>query len=127
MLSDPIADMFTRIRNASVVFKQEVAIPYSKRKEALAKILLEEKYLTEVKNEQSKQLILTLKYEDKEPVIRKIVRVSKPGLRVYSSCKRLPRLMAGYRLGIVSTPQGMMSDKKARKEKLGGEVICKIE
>jgi len=133
LLTDPIADMLTRIRNASAVFKTEVFVPYSNLKEAIAKILVKEGYLNKIKNEklkiknkEYKVLKLGLKYEGKKRAIEKIIRVSKPGLRVYSSYKRLPRPLSGFGMAIISTSQGLMTGRQARKKKLGGEVICKI-
>ena len=133
MLTDPIADMLTRIRNASAVFKTEVLVPYSNLKEAIAKILVKEGYLNKIKNEklkiknrEQKVLVLGLKYEGKKRAIEKIIRVSKPGLRAYSSYKRLPRPLSGFGMAIISTSQGLMTGRQARKKKLGGEVIVKF-
>lgn len=133
MLSDPIADMLTRIRNASAVAKKEAVIPFSKQCEAIAKILAKEGYLAdikyqkiEVKNKKIKRLICQLKYEGKKPAITHLERVSRPGLRVYLPYKKIHQVLSGFGLAIISTSAGMMSNKEARKRKLGGEVICKI-
>jgi len=133
MLSDPIADMLTRIRNASAVFKPEIVAPFSKQKEAIAKLLVKEGYIKNLKSQISnlkakkiKNLVLELKYQGKKPAIRGIERVSRPGLRVYLSYKRLPRTLSGFGITVVSTSKGLMVDKQAKKKKLGGEVICKV-
>ena len=125
MLTDPIADMLTRIRNASAVFKKEVFIPFSKQKKAIAKIFIKEGYLNKLKV-QNKNLILELRYERGKPVISGIQRVSRPGLRTYLPYKRLPKVLSGLGMTVVSTSKGLMTGSKARKNKLGGEVICKI-
>ena len=133
MLSDPIADMLTRIRNASAVFKKEVFIPFSKQKEEIAKILSKEGYLSNVKCQMSnvktkkmKFLVAGLKYERGKPVIDGIERVSRPGLKVYLPYKRIPRVLSGFGITVISTSKGLMTGKQARKKRLGGELICKI-
>lgn len=133
MLSDPIADMLTRIRNGYLAHKGQVLIPYSKIKEKIANVLVKEEYLKKVKSQKSKiknkeykTLICQLKYKNKEPAIKKIIRISKPGLRVYTGRKKLPKVLGGMGLAIISTPEGIMSDSEARKKGIGGEVICKV-
>lgn len=133
MLSDPIADMLTRIRNGYLAHKEQVLVPCSKIKEKIAKVLVKEGYLKKVKsqklkikNKEYKTLVCQLKYKNKEPAIKKIIRISKPGLRVYTGRKKLPKVLGGMGLAIISTPEGIMSDSEARKKGIGGEVICKV-
>ena len=127
-ISDVIADMLTRIRNASNAKHETVDIPASNMKKAIADILLEEGYIKAVSViEDGKQGIIrvTLKYEQgKVRAIRGIKRVSKPGLRIYSNCEDMPKVMNGLGIAIVSTSKGIMTDKKARRENVGGEVIA---
>ena len=127
-ISDVIADMLTRIRNASNAKHETVDIPASNMKKAIADILLEEGYIKAVSViEDGKQGVIrvTLKYEQgKVRAIRGIKRVSKPGLRIYSNCEDMPRVMNGLGIAIVSTSKGIMTDKKARRENVGGEVIA---
>jgi len=129
-MTDPIADMLTRIRNASSARKKEVSMPSSKMKLRIAKILKEEGFIEDYSfKEDNKQGILTiyLKYtEDKEPVIYHIERVSKPGRRVYVGKDSIPRVLRGIGIAILSTPHGVVSDKTARKEGVGGDVICYV-
>ena len=136
-MSDSIADMLTRIRNASIVFKKEVSIPYSKQKENIAKILVKEGYLnnfkchlpageSNVKKSKIKTIVCELKYQGKEPRIIGIQRVSRPGLRTYVSHKKLPRVFSGLGIALISTPKGILTNKEAKRQKLGGEVICKV-
>ena len=129
-MSDPIADMLTRIRNAKLVGKTTVAMPGSKLKAAIAKVLKDEGYIDnfEVQNIENnkKSLVLTLKYYAGSPVIEKIERVSRPGLRIYKSCDEIPRVMNGLGVAIISTPKGVMTDRKAREGKVGGEVLCYV-
>jgi small subunit ribosomal protein S8 len=130
MNTDPIADMLTRIRNANVVSHPSVEIPSSKLKVALAKLLKEEGYIvdyTEKVDGHFKTLTIELKYDEaNKPVITSLKRVSKPGLRNYSKAKNLPQVMDGMGIAIVSTSKGLLTDRKARKENLGGEVLCYI-
>ncbi|KKW45304.1 MAG: 30S ribosomal protein S8 [Parcubacteria group bacterium GW2011_GWA2_56_7] len=129
MITDPISDMLTRIRNASLVRKAEVVLPYSKQKYVIAKILKEEGYLEHVEADGEgirKQLALRLKYEGREPVIQSIQRVSKPGRRVYKKASELGAVRSGYGMMILSTSSGVMTNKEARSRRLGGEVICEI-
>ena len=129
-MSDPIADMLTRIRNAQLVGKTTVAMPGSKFKAAIAKVLKDQGYIDnfEVQNIENnkKSLVLTLKYYAGSPVIEKIERVSRPGLRIYKSCDEIPRVMNGLGVAIISTPKGVMTDRKAREGKVGGEVLCYV-
>lgn len=129
MNTDPIADMLTRIRNASMVGKPEVRIPYSRVKLAIAKILAAEGYVGTVEkdNEGHGELKVTLKYATgKESLIRNIKRISKPGGRVYAGYQSLPRVLSDQGIAIVSTSQGIMTNKDARRRKLGGEVLCEL-
>ena len=126
-MSDVIADMLTRIRNASNAKHETVDIPASNMKKSIADILVEEGYIKGYQViEDGKQGIIrvTLKYIGKQKVISCLRRVSKPGLRIYSSCEDMPRVMNGLGIAIVSTSKGIMTDKKARKENVGGEVIA---
>lgn len=131
-MTDPIADMFTRMRNAQALSRKEVRMPHSKMKRELAKILEKEGYILgykEAKQKASpaKELIIELKYDaSKKPVIKKIARVSTPGQRIYLKNDKLPKILQGLGVAVVSTSQGLMSDHTARARKLGGEVICKV-
>ena len=125
-MTDPIADMLTRIRNANQMHNKEVSMPTSKMKVEIAKILNEEGFIEgfEVKEN---TLTLTLKYgENKERVITGLKRISKPGLRVYAEAKEIPKVLNGLGIAIISTPKGVMTDKLARKNNIGGEVIAYI-
>jgi small subunit ribosomal protein S8 len=125
-MSDPIADMFTRIRNAQRVEKQVVAMPSSKLKVAIATVLKDEGYIDgfQVKENSGKpELELQLKYYAGRPVIERLERVSRPGLRVYKGRNDLPQVMNGLGVAIVTTPQGVMTDRRARQTGIGGEVI----
>jgi len=130
VMTDPIADFLTRIRNANSVNHEKVEIPASKMKRTLAGILKEEGFIKDVEYiEDGKQGILRLylKYgANKQKVITGIKRISKPGLRVYARKDELPRVLGGLGMALISTSHGVMSDKKARKNGLGGEVICYI-
>ncbi len=127
-MSDVIADMLTRIRNANDAKHQTVDIPASNMKKAIAEILVNEGYVSAFETiEDGKQGIIrvTLKYTGKkQKVLRGIRRVSKPGLRIYAGCDEMPRVMNGLGIAIVSTSKGIMTDKQARKEKVGGEVLA---
>ena len=125
-MTDPIADMLTRIRNANVMRNKEVVMPTSKMKTEIAKILKEEGYITEFKVKDN-TLTLTLKYaENKERVITGLKRISKPGLWVYVSASELPTVLNGLGIAIISTPKGVMTDRLARKNNVGGEVIAYV-
>ena len=131
VVNDPIADMLTRIRNAQVAKHDTVEMPSSKAKKAIAKILLEEGYIKSVENINDGvqgTIKITLKYVDgkQTPVIAGLKRISKPGLRVYASCDELPKVLGGLGIAIVSTSKGVMTDKNARKNNLGGEVLAYI-
>ena len=125
-MSDPIADMLTRIRNAQAMEKAVVAMPSSKVKVAIAQVLKDEGYIDgfAVRGEVKAQLEVQLKYYAGRPVIEKIERVSKPGLRIYRGTHDLPRVMNGLGVAIVSTPKGVMTDRTARANGVGGEVLC---
>jgi small subunit ribosomal protein S8 len=126
-LQDPIADMLTRIRNAYAVARKEVQMPATKIKIAIANVLKDEGYILNYKTEQiDKKNVLTLllKYYQNKSVIENIERVSRPGLRVYRSKDKLPRVLNGLGIAVVSTPKGVMSDRKARTLGLGGEILC---
>jgi small subunit ribosomal protein S8 len=126
-MSDPIADMLTRIRNAQMVEKVSVAMPSSKVKVAIAQVLKDEGYIDDfaVKAEGAKsELNIALKYYAGRPVIERLERVSKPGLRVYRGRNDIPQVMNGLGVAIVSTPKGVMTDRKARATGVGGEVLC---
>ena len=128
-MSDPIADMLTRIRNAQMVEKVSVSMPSSKLKVAIATVLRDEGYIEsfEVKGEKAKpELEIALRYYAGRPVIERIERVSRTGLRVYKASNDIPQVMNGLGVTIVSTPRGVMTDRKARSENVGGEVLCYV-
>ena len=128
-MSDPIADLLTRIRNAQMVSKATVAAPASKVKVAIAQVLKDEGYIDgfEVKTDEGKsELVISLKYYAGRPVIERIERVSRPGLRVYKGRHAIPQVMNGLGVAIVTTPQGVMTDRKARAAGVGGEVLCVV-
>ncbi len=130
MVTDPIADMLTRIRNANQMRDKQVEVPASKMKEEIARILKEEGFIVDYKIEQNGvqgNIILSLKYtEKKERVITGLRRISKPGLRVYVKADEVPKVLNGLGIAILSTSKGIMTDKKARENKLGGEVLAYI-
>ena len=130
MVTDPIADMLTRIRNANQMRYKEVEVPASKTKVEIAKILKEEGFIADYKINKNKPqdiIVLTLKYgEKKERVITGLKRISKPGLRVYVKAEELPRVLNGLGIAVVSTSKGIMTDKNARKNSLGGEILAYI-
>jgi small subunit ribosomal protein S8 len=127
-ITDPIADLLTRVRNASTAKHDTVDIPASNMKKAIAQILVDEGYVKGMQvTEDNKQGVikLTLKYdENRRPVITGLRRVSKPGLRIYASCEKLPKVLNGLGTAIISTPKGVMTDKQARAENVGGEVLA---
>lgn len=129
-ITDPIADMLTRVRNAISAKHDTVEIPASNMKKSIAKILLDEGYIKsmQVADDDKQGVIkLTLKYaDDKTPAITGLRRVSKPGLRYYASCEDMPKVLKGLGVAIVSTPKGVMTDKQARKDNVGGEVLAFI-
>jgi small subunit ribosomal protein S8 len=126
-MTDPVADMLTRIRNAQMAEKQSVSMPSSKLKVAIAMVLKDEGYIDDFairENGAKPELDVALKYYAGRPVIERIERVSKPGLRVYKGKDDLPRVMNGLGVAIVSTPKGVMTDRRARAGNMGGEVLC---
>ncbi len=126
-MTDPVADMLTRIRNAQMAEKLSVTMPSSKLKVAIAKVLKDEGYIEDFairENGAKPELDVALKYYAGRPVIERIERISKPGLRVYKSKDDLPRVMNGLGVAIVSTPKGVMTDRRARAGNMGGEVLC---
>ena len=128
-ISDPIADMLTRIRNGQMVDKTEVTMPSSKLKVAIAKVLEDEGYIdgyTVDANDGKPVLSIGLKYYAGRPVIEMIERVSRPGLRVYKNHETIPQVMNGLGIAIISTPKGVMTDRKARAAGIGGEVLCVV-
>ena len=128
-MSDPIADMLTRIRNAQATEKQSVVIPASKVKQAIAQVLKDEGYIEDfaVRKSDGKAMIeIGLKYYAGKPVIEKIERVSRPGLRIYKGRDDIPRVMNGLGVAIVSTSRGVMTDRRARETGVGGEVLCVV-
>jgi small subunit ribosomal protein S8 len=130
MVNDPIADMLTRIRNAGLVQHSQVVMPASKIKVGIAKILADEGFIQSynVTDERPQpNLVLKLKYSGKgDPVINGLERVSRPGRRVYSSAQNIPWVRSGLGINIVSTPQGLMTGRKARRAKVGGEILCNV-
>ena len=127
VVSDPIADMLTRIRNANQLRYVEVEMPTSKMKEEIARILKEEGYISDFKVvEEEKKLVLNLKYNKKERVITGLKRISKPGLRVYAKWADIPSVLNGLGIAIVSTSEGVMTGRDAKNKKLGGEVLAYI-
>ena len=129
MMTDPISDMLTRVRNAQRANKEQVAIPYSKAKERILKVFAEEGFVGDMQVEGEaalKKLVVKLKYFEGRPVIETVERISRPGLRIYRGKDELPRINAGLGVAVVSTPQGVMSDRAARAAGQGGEVLCKI-
>lgn len=128
-MQDPIADMFVRIRNAQARAKRETRIPASKKKLAIAEVLKNEGYITGYWVEETgthPNIVVELKYYAGRPVIEKIQRVSRPGLRVYKGMDKLPRIVGGLGVAIVSTSRGLMTDRQARSLGIGGEVICSV-
>lgn len=127
-MTDPIADMLTRIRNASMVHKKEVVVPFSKIKLAIAEILVREGFLekSEVTPDKKPQILITLKYQDREPAIHSLKRISKPGHRCYVKSTELSKVLNGFGLAILSTPKGVLNHMEAKKEKIGGELICEV-
>lgn len=132
VMTDPVADMLTRIRNANLAMHDDVSMPYSKLKVELAKLLKQEGYILNfhvVSQEESPATTLTidLKYSPRrERVITGLRRISKPGLRVYSKAAKAPRVFGGLGVAVLSTSRGLMTDKEARRRKLGGEVVCHV-
>ena len=128
-ITDPIAAMLTRIRNAGRAGHETCEIPASRLKKNIADILVEEGYIQSVEEKEGQVqgvLLVTLKYYDHKPVISGISRISKPGLRVYADAKNMPQVLGGLGIAIVSTSHGVMTDRKARKENVGGEVLAYV-
>ena len=129
VVTDTIADMLTRIRNANQMRYEEVRVPSSKIKKEIARILKDEGYIVDYKVEDENTqgtIVLTLKYKDKERVISGLKRISKPGLRVYCNSEDIPQVLNGLGIAIISTSKGIMTDKEARKQNVGGEVLAYI-
>jgi small subunit ribosomal protein S8 len=129
--NDTIADMLTRIRNACMVRHQTTNVPSTRMTRSIAKVLKDEGFIAdfeEVGEGVKKNLVVSLKYKGKnrQPIIRAMKRVSKPGLRVYSNCKELPRVLGGIGIAIISTSSGIMTDREARRQGIGGEVLCYV-
>ncbi|MEO8692488.1 MAG: 30S ribosomal protein S8 [Acidimicrobiales bacterium] len=129
-MTDPIADMLTRIRNANTAMHDDVSMPSSKIKEALAQVLHREGYIQGFRiNENggpTKTLTIDMKYVDRKRVINGVKRVSTPGLRVYTKAGEVPRVLGGLGVAVVSTSKGLMTDRDARKQRVGGEVVCYV-
>ena len=130
MNADPIADMLTRIRNANKLRYEEVSMPTSKMKEGIAEILKNQGFITSYRleeNEGKKTLVIVLKYSSSgERVITGLKRISKPGLRIYSEADKIPSVLKGLGIAIVSTPNGLLTDHQARKQHVGGEIRCYV-
>lgn len=129
MISDPVADMCARIKNAYQVRQKNLAIPFSKMKEEIAKILVAEGYIKEMKIEgkgKEKRIILALLYKKKQPAMTGIKRISRPGMRAYAKANKILPVLSGLGISIISTSQGLMTSREARKKNLGGEIICSI-
>lgn len=131
-MTDPVADMLTRIRNANVAMHDDVTMPSSKLKESLAEVLKREGYITDFRTADrtdgpGRTLTIDMKYSpERERVISGIKRISKPGLRVYTKADGVPRVLGGIGVAVVSTSRGLMSDREARKRRVGGEVLCYV-
>lgn len=127
-MTDPIADMLTRIRNASLIYKKEVSLPYSKIKLGIANILVKHGYLekAEEKKDVHPYILLTLKFNSGTPAITEIKRISKPGHRKYLKRDEIDSVLSGFGVAILSTPKGLLTNDEARKEQVGGELICEV-
>jgi len=126
MVSDSVGDALIRIKNGYFASKKGVSIPYSKLVFNLCNLLVKEGFISSCQKEGEREVKVTLKYEGRESVLTDVKRISKPGLRVYQGSKSLPRVLNGLGIAIISTPKGLMTDKQARKEKLGGEVMAYV-
>ena len=129
-MQDPVADMLTRIRNAQAMGIKEISLPFSSFKQKILEVLGQEGFITDssvTSTDSKKDLRVTLKYYQGRPVIEKIKRISKPALRIYKRCDELPTVRGGLGIAIISTPKGVMTDKAARAQNLGGEVLCTVE
>lgn len=128
-MNDPIADMITRIKNALMAKHDTVSIPHSKLKEQIGQLLLQNNYVDEVRVENKMpqpEVVIKLKYIGRLAAITDVKRVSKPGRRIYATAAKIPRALGGYGITIVSTSKGVMTDKEAKKQNIGGEVLCQI-
>lgn len=127
-MQDPIADMLTRIRNGLSSEKKIISMPLSKQKKSIAVLLLKEGYIKgfNICSEKNSVLKVELKYYNNRPVIEQLKRVSRPGLRIYKTADTLPKICGGYGIAVISTSKGLMSDRDARHQRIGGEVICYI-
>lgn len=128
-MTDPIADALTRIRNAYLAHKQGIELPHSNLKEALMRLLQKEQYVSDVKvtsEKPQKKLHVTLHYINKLPALTQVKRISKPGRRVYIRSSNLKPILSGHGIAIISTSKGLISNKEAKKQKLGGELLCTI-
>lgn len=126
-MTDPIADLLTRVRNAQLAGQTEVVVPYSKLKYHLVQVLEREGWISGLAGlDHQRQLKIVLKYDQGQPVIRHLKRISQPGRRVYAKRHRLPRVMQGLGMAIISTSRGLMTSEEARRQKLGGEILCEI-
>jgi small subunit ribosomal protein S8 len=129
MVTDPIADLLTRVRNAAMARHDSVSIPASKMKILVSKILKDEGFISDysiIKGEPQRTIKITLKYIDKQPAFIGLERVSKPGLRVYSGKKEIPRVYGGLGIAVISTSKGLMTGQQAWKKNIGGEVLCYV-
>lgn len=129
MVGDPIGDLIVQIKNAYRAGKASIVVPHSKLKEAVARILARERYLSDVRltgEYPKKMLVLSLRYEGAKPVLTDVRRKSKPGLRTYVGVREIPTVLGGRGVAILSTPQGIMTGKEARKKHLGGELLCEV-
>jgi small subunit ribosomal protein S8 len=128
-MTDPIADLIIRIKNALMARKTSVRVPFSRVKQDIATILMQEGYVTNVaisENTPFKELDITLRYVGKLPAVNDVKRLSRPGRRLYAPASKIPRALGGYGITIISTSKGVMTDKTARKENVGGELLCQI-
>jgi len=128
-MTDPITDMLNQIRNGQAVAKAEVSVPFSQLKQSIAEILAEEGFIGAIKKglkKDTRALKITLKYKDGQPVINDLKRVSKPGQRIYIQTDKIKSVHGGKGIAIISTPKGLMTNRKAKTDRVGGEVICEI-
>ena len=125
MVNDPVSDLVIRIKNGYRANLSEVRSPWSTMRERVAKVLQENKFIEKITREED-ELVIALKYNGKVPVLTDIRRVSKPGVRIYTKVKKLPRVLGGLGINILSTPKGVMSDKQAKKLNVGGEIIAQV-
>jgi len=128
-MTDPISDLLNRIRNAQAVLKEQLSVPFSNLNNEIAKILEKKGFIKKVEKKgrtYKKVIEITLKYDEKKPAISGLKRVSRPGQRIYKGFKEIKPVKSGYGILIISTSKGLMTDKEARKQKLGGEVMCEI-